>query len=97
MNKAQKQDYLQRDAIIKKWEKTGLLNNYDGSRKNIAQLYESQASSLLSEKTFEVSTADTISYFENRVAGARTPERKIRPMQHLILIMASYIRKKHCQ
>lgn len=39
---------------------------------------------------------DTISYFENRVAGARGPEHKIRPMQQLITIIICNIIKKHC-
>ena len=87
-----------RDEVVRKWSESGLLNGITpmSDKKSFAQLFESQASHLLSEKTVEISIGDTISYFENRVAGARRPEHKIRPMQHLIKIMICNIIKKHC-
>jgi len=86
----------QRDSIIKKWEDSGLLDGLDGSREreSVAQLYESQASQLLD--SMPISTEDTITYFQNRLDGARTPKQKIRPMQQLIKIMMVNIIKKHC-
>ena len=38
---------LDRDAIIKKWEASGLLEGIDNSKQSIAALYESQARQLL--------------------------------------------------
>ena len=63
---------------------------------NIAQLYESQAVTLIHESTWEVSTRDTISYLENVVNKARSPKSKIRPMQILIKFMIFNIIREHC-
>lgn len=48
------------------------------------------------EKWIDSGLLDEISYFHNRVAEARTPRQKIRPMNHLILVMINNILKKHC-
>jgi len=87
-----------RSVIIKKWEDSGLLDGLTlmSDKSNVAQLYESQASHLLKEEETKGSIWDTISYFENRIAGAQRPEYKIRPMQQLITIMMCNIIKKHC-
>lgn len=87
---------VQKRDIIKKWEESGLLNNYDGSRKNIAELFESEASKLVREEALEVSTRDTITYLENNLIKASTPQRQLRAAYQLIILIASNIRKKHC-
>ena len=86
----------QRNSIIKKWEDSGLLDGLDGlsEKKNIAQMYESQAAQRLN--SMPISAEDTIAYFQNRIDGARKIEHKIRPMQQLITVMMVNIMKKHC-
>jgi len=51
----------QREAIMKNWEATGLLDNLTDGKINIAEMMESQASHLLNEtKPVETYSADTI-------------------------------------
>lgn len=93
---AHRQINLQKRDIVRKWEESGLLNNYDGSRKNIAELLESEASKYVREETLEVSVEQTISYLENNLIKARTPAHQLRVAYQLIILIASNIRKKHC-
>jgi hypothetical protein len=54
--KITKEDVLKahNESIAKKWEASGLLEGLKGMRKsNIAQLFESQASSMLNELSIE--------------------------------------------
>ena len=89
---------IQRNEIVKQWEKSGLLDGLTqaSNKSNLVQLFETMQGYTYAHKLDDSSLNDTISYFENRVAGARRPEQKIRPMNQLILVMTCNIIKKHC-
>lgn len=66
-------------------------------RKNIAELFESDAAVLIHEDIFfDVSVEQTISYLENNLIKARRPELQVRVAYHLIKVITCNIIKKHC-
>jgi hypothetical protein len=65
-----------REHTVSKWDSLGFLKGLSGHvKENIAQLYESQASSLLNESTISAATKDfeTIKFPTIKVVHSKTP------------------------
>lgn len=89
----------QRNAILKQWKDLSFLDGINGDwEKNIAQLYESEASQLLKETQ---ETNSELIVFYSRQVGVELENGNRRDAMHnlimLIKIMNIEIIKKHCE
>jgi hypothetical protein len=88
----------QRKAIVANWESTGLLDGLRGVEKDsVAQLYESQASQLLSE--IPATTQEIIDHYSKRYTTAVADGYMDTALHYSIRIiqrMMNNIKKKHC-